>query len=545
MKTKVFIKVLLLLFAAGSFQLVNAQLPVAEYQPGTAILSGSITNFNPEQNLDIRCAAPNIIMLKTEPYFIEPDSSGHFRQEIKLKYTTQVRLKIGKHDLFLLMSPDRQTYHVDIEANEKGENMPISFSGPYAAINQDFNFKLKPIQTDLFAVSTCELTPDQYKEMCLNDLSDINRQNESNPDACPEAKRLMKLTNSFNCLSNLKICKYAMIYSRMQRDSLQRMVAFGLYKDFRLPDNYYDFLKDMPLNEPEARLCYEFSGAIPFPGDFKTYQDEDEYENYILANAPMNDDERDLIKDYMQKRYLSDNYEKINEVMSVNMKYQYIFQKRREEELSELKERLPRLTGLEHPAITEFADIRFARFQMMDFKPLTVEQEMYYEQNLTDPLCIALLNDANNDMKPRKKVQTKTNFLVRENPDCPADKVLDAIIEKNKGKIQFIDLWATWCGGCRQTIKEYEPLKKEYPDVVFIYLTNESSPLELWNKLINDISGEHYRLETAQWNYFWKRFELIGVPFYLIINKEGKIADQFTYTNKTEVNKKLKELVNH
>lgn len=545
MKTKVFIKLLLLLFAAGSFQLVNAQLPVAEYQPGTAILSGSITNFNPEQNLDIRCAAPNIIMLKTEPYFIEPDSSGHFRQEIKLKYTTQVRLKIGKHDLFLLMSPDGQTYHVDIEANEKGENMPISFTGPYAAINQDFNFKLKPIQTDLFAVSTCELTPDQYKEMCLNDLSDINRQNESNPDACPEAKRLMKLTNSFNCLSNLKICKYAMIYSRMQRDSLQRMVAFGLYKDFRLPDNYYDFLKDMPLNEPEARLCYEFSGAIPFPGDFKTYQDEDEYENYILANAPMNDDERDLIKDYMQKRYLSDNYEKINEVMSVNMKYQYIFQKRREEELSELKERLPRLTGLEHPAITEFADIRFARFQMMDFKPLTVEQEMYYEQNLTDPLCIALLNDANNDMKPRKKAQTKTNFLVRENPDCPADKVLDAIIEKNKGKIQFIDLWATWCGGCRQTIKEYEPLKKEYPDVVFIYLTNESSPLELWNKLINDISGEHYRLETAQWNYFWKRFELIGVPFYLIINKEGKIADQFTYTNKTEVNKKLKELVNH
>lgn len=247
----------------------------------------------------------------------------------------------------------------------------------------------------------------------------------------------------------------------------------------------------------------------------------------------------------MQKRYLSDNYEKINEVMSVNMKYQYIFQKRREEELSELKERLPRLTGLEHPAITEFADIRFARFQMMDFKPLTVEQEMYHEQNLTDPLCIALLNDANNDMKPRKKAQTKTNFLVRENPDCPADKVLDAIIEKNKGKIQFIDLWATWCGGCRQTIKEYEPLKKEYPDVVFIYLTNESSPLELWNKLINDISGEHYRLETAQWNYFWKRFELIGVPFYLIINKEGKIADQFTYTNKTEVNKKLKELVNH
>lgn len=539
------VKYLLIILIVNMSHSLRAQLPVAAYHPGIAILTGEIRNYNPEQSLNIRCAAPDIVMYKTEPYFIEPDSTGHFSQEIKLQYTTQVKLKIGDHDLFLLMSPDGQTYHISIDADKDSKENPIRFSGPYAAINQDFNFKLKPLQTDIFAVSTCELTPDQYKEMCLNDLNNVNRQNNNNPDACLEAKRLMELTNAFNCLSNLKKCKVAMVYSRIQRDSLQRMPAFGLYKDFRLPDNYYDFLKDMPLNEPDALLSYEFSEAIPFPGEFQTYQDDNEYDNYILANAPMTDEERDIIKDSMQKRYLSDNYEKMNEVMKVSMKYQYIYQKRREENLVTLKEFLRKLTGQEHPDIVEFADIRFAWFQMMDYKPLTVEEEMYYEQNLTNPLCIGLLNDANNNMKPRKKVQTEVNFLVRENPDCPADKVLDAIIEQNKGRIQFIDLWATWCTGCRQTIKEYEPLKKEYPDVAFIYLTNESSPLELWNKLIPDISGEHYRLGTAQWDYIWKRFKLIGVPYYLIINKEGKIVDQFIYTNKADVNKKLKELVQH
>ena len=33
--------------------------------------------------------------------------------------------------------------------------------------------------------------------------------------------------------------------------------------------------------------------------------------------------------------------------------------------------------------------------------------------------------------------------------------------DRHKGKVQFIDFWATWCGGCRRTIKEYEPIKKE------------------------------------------------------------------------------------
>ncbi len=251
-----------------------------------------------------------------------------------------------------------------------------------------------------------------------------------------------------------------------------------------------------------------------------------------------------MIKDFIAKKYTTDNYPKVNEVMAISMKYQYIYQKKREKDLAELKKQLPLLTGEEHPMIMELADIRFARFLFMDFKPLTPEYEAYYKQSLTNPLCIALLNDANDSMKPKKKTQPKAGFILRENPDCAADQVLNAIIEKNKGKIQLIDMWATWCGGCRQTIKEYEPLKKDFPNVAFVYLTNETSPLELWKTLIPDIAGEHYRLGAEQWGYLWNRFKLQGVPYYLIIDEKGEIKDQFIYTNKKEVQKKLSELVN-
>lgn len=43
------------------------------------------------------------------------------------------------------------------------------------------------------------------------------------------------------------------------------------------------------------------------------------------------------------------------------------------------------------------------------------------------------------------------------------------------GKVMVINLWASWCGPCRQEIPEYERVRKDYlgRDVEFIALTTE------------------------------------------------------------------------
>src|SRR6185369_10760975 len=43
------------------------------------------------------------------------------------------------------------------------------------------------------------------------------------------------------------------------------------------------------------------------------------------------------------------------------------------------------------------------------------------------------------------------------------------------GKVLVINLWASWCGPCRQEVPEYESVRKEYAgrDVEFIGLTTE------------------------------------------------------------------------
>lgn len=79
---------------------------------------------------------------------------------------------------------------------------------------------------------------------------------------------------------------------------------------------------------------------------------------------------------------------------------------------------------------------------------------------ITNPIFLGIIQDMNRQMQPRQKTITK-KFTICEAPQVPEKELLTALIAHHKGKVQFIDFWATWCGGCRQIIKEYEPLKKK------------------------------------------------------------------------------------
>ena len=99
-----------------------------------------------------------------------------------------------------------------------------------------------------------------------------------------------------------------------------------------------------------------------------------------------------------------------------------------------------------------------------------------------------------------------------------------------RGKTVFVNFWATWCGPCRMANKAMLPLKEELKgkDIVYLYITGETSPLKTWENMIPDIHGEHFRLTDAQWSFLGDKFDIRGVPTYLIIDREGNVKHQKT-----------------
>jgi thiol-disulfide isomerase/thioredoxin len=105
-------------------------------------------------------------------------------------------------------------------------------------------------------------------------------------------------------------------------------------------------------------------------------------------------------------------------------------------------------------------------------------------------------------------------------PDVPQEEILEAILTKYKGKVVVADVWGTWCGPCLVAMRTIQPLKDEMKDkdVVFLYIADETSPLNDWTQTYPGISGEHYHVSRALTQYWGVE----AYPTYMIFDKQGK-----------------------
>ena len=162
--------------------------------------------------------------------------------------------------------------------------------------------------------------------------------------------------------------------------------------------------------------------------------------------------------------------------------------------------------------------------KIKEYNPLTEEDKISISalpQTYQEMLTVA--ND-----KLLAKIEAnkkKTGFTINEAGEVSNEDLFASIISKFRGKVLLVDFWATWCGPCRMANKAMIPMKEELKDkdIVYLYITGETSPLGTWNNMITDIHGEHYRLTQTQWDYLSKSFEVRGVPTYLIVDREGNI----------------------
>lgn len=161
-----------------------------------------------------------------------------------------------------------------------------------------------------------------------------------------------------------------------------------------------------------------------------------------------------------------------------------------------------------------------------DFTPLTAEQIAGLEA-LSTPAYKDLLMVLNEKLLQKIELnKKKTGFTINEVGEVSNEDLFASIISKFRGHTLLVDFWATWCGPCRMANKAMAPMKEDLKDkdIIYLYITGETSPEGTWNNMIADIHGEHFRVTDAQWAFLMSNLNIRGVPTYFVIDREGNIT---------------------
>ncbi len=100
------------------------------------------------------------------------------------------------------------------------------------------------------------------------------------------------------------------------------------------------------------------------------------------------------------------------------------------------------------------------------------------------------------------------------------------VINQYKGKKVLIDVWVSWCGDCIKGLPKVKELQKEFPKVVFLFLSVDKKH----NSWVNGvkrfkIEGEHYNLPKGMKDGNFVAF--LGVrwiPRYVVVDEQGSIS---------------------
>lgn len=143
-------------------------------------------------------------------------------------------------------------------------------------------------------------------------------------------------------------------------------------------------------------------------------------------------------------------------------------------------------------------------------------------------LLLALYSKTGQKIKENENLKLPADAVLYKYDSLSGERLFNKIVADNAGKVIYIDFWGTWCSPCIAQMpysqKIHDLFKGE--DVSFVYLCSRSDAKN-WEKAIKNhqINGNHVNLNSLQYEYLKDRFSIVGIPRYMLIDKQGKIVN--------------------
>ena len=556
-------------------------------KPGTAVMKGHFSNMPKEfKNGIIEFYVNDIIYGNQVKYTARVTDDNRFQVSMPLPSAQDVMFRMGGLFGSVFLAPE-DTLMVLIDGSIHTRQLADNaiWMGQYAALNRDLSNYIKEKNTQGYGFQQLDeknmtLEPEEYKasrkKLEENNLAKIEEFLSQNK-VSPGFKDWLYINQEIEHFDGLMRYRW-MRYIRHKIEQLQSHPT------------YFSFIDSLDISDPKYRVSNSFQRYLHelnmHFNKSRSYSTSLIWQYLLNNDSLLTEEERTVVQNYVDSN-MEESIKLLNEFFNKNHNAIVEWQKNNPEEgsstvgiFNHLKKTDKTLTASQVKGIElylEDIEKNGMVYNAISSRLKDLFNEMQTEGYITDLLEQYEVTPSPDFLKQYVLTSTFYSFVDRaeeipakkawemaqkaglsqeqmahldivydkfleelEKPlpeycnlnDAPqgsADELMANIAKKHAGKVIYIDVWAPWCGPCRSEFSRSEPMKNalKEKDVAFVYICG-SGEKSAWESVIKkyDLQGDHYYLEASTYADLGAKFNITGIPRYMIMNKKGQVVNK-------------------